>query len=184
MFKFFKKQAEAEVEYNPWEDINIDPVPNRGPAGKVLDWIKDVYGELVLNLICVIMFAGLVSGVVVYCWKYKPETSGIMRYNISSFSKGYEFSPGLNSAIQKGVIDISDLEACVDYPSGALLSITGKDAEKLRIADSYTVKVTNDDHRYSDALYNELISEGKDSYTVYVISLKYEHVDRKEEGTR
>ena len=162
MFKFFKK-SQAEAEYNPWEDINIDPVPNRGPVGKALDWIKDVYGELVLNLISIILLAGLVSGVVVYCWKYKPETSGIMRYNISSFSKGYEFSPGL---------------------SGTLLSIVGKDAEKLRIADSYTVKVTNDDHRYSDALYNELISEGKDSYTVYVISLKYEHVDRKEEGTR
>ena len=183
MFKFFKKNS-SEAEATVWDNIDIDPVPNRGPVGKVLDWIRDVYGELVLNLISIILFAGLVSGVVIYCWKYKPETSGIMRYNISSFSKGYEFSPGLNSAIQKGVIDISDLEACVDYPSGTLLSIRGKDAEKLRIADSYTVKVTNDDHRYSDALYNELISEDKDSYTVYVISLKYEHVDRKEEGTR
>lgn len=178
-FKFFKKQAD---EYNTWASIDIDPVPNRGPLSKVMNWIRDVYGDIILNLIYVILFAGLTAGVVIYCWKYKPESSGVVRYNISSFSRDYKLSPGLESAVQKGVIDISDLEACVDYPSNTLLSITGKDAEKLRIADSFVVKLNNDDHRYSDSCYAKMVAEGKDNYTVYVLALKYEHYDRTEEG--
>ena len=180
--KFFNKKSQAEVTV--WDNINIDPVPNRGPIGKALDWIQNIYGNIILNLIYIILFAGLIAGIAIYCWKYKPESSGILRYNISSFSRDYELSPGLSSAVQRGAIDISDLEACVEYPSGTLLSITGKDAEKLRIADSYTVKITNDDHKYSDNYYAKMVADGKDSYTVYVIALKYEHVNRKGEGTR
>ena len=150
---------------NCWVNINIDPVPNRGPIGKAIDWLKDVYTKTIIDTVIIIAAIAVSIVVMINILSYHHPNKGLTKVAVSGFTKSYNFTDGLIHASDKGMIKTDDLVAVYsaedeDYQ---FLRLEGADAEKVRVCEV----VSNDD-----------------GTETLVIGLKYEHYDAVENKGR
>lgn len=160
--RFFRNNKNND---NCWANINIDPVPNRGAIGKAIDWLKDIYSSMVVDIIAVIAAITICLVATINILNYHHPNEGLTKVAVNGFTKSYQLTDGLKNASNKGMIKTDDLTAVYftkdeDYK---FLRLEGDDAEKVRVCEV----ISNDD-----------------GTETYIIGLKYEHYDAAENKGR
>ena len=163
--RFFRNNKNSKDNIDTWANINIDPVPERSPIGKAIDWLKDIYSSMVIDIIAIIAAIALCLVVTINILSYQHPDEGLTKVTVSGFTKSYRLTDGLKNASEKSMIKTDDLVAVYftkdeDYK---FLRLEGDDAEKVRVCEV----ISNDD-----------------GTETYIIGLKYEHYDAAENKGR